>query len=728
MALQQVVPNFVPAGGLGTGDPKPLRRMARPVKVEFRRGGSLVELVDTVMSHRSVQVDAAAGAGKSTVVPSEILKAGSGLLVHMLPSQFLAAELFKHVSKGRNDCYLVDSPSSAWPQAGWVLTSAAVVEARLLTSGKLELPECILYHDEVHRSDCWTYLVSKQWGNIVGVKKYIVASATSGVGDFRKLEPGGKVDVAVFDPSLSDRFWDVHGDGSKPWDVAAVDGNTLIFEDRADFAQHLVVEYARAGFDVYRLHSRMKQHVFQAAMESMASEELTVLVADSTFRDGYTFDLTCTIDCGKVQTTSVVNGVPARVLRDAYEGEVYQGGARGGRTPGSHMVSWRPDARFERKRVALEEVEMDAVALVSRLLSTLVPIEAADSVLAEGRVPNDLVGALRGTQPLACLADTQLVALSSTGYKRAPSPVLREGSDVGTPGLDYRYVGVSADKANQHHFSGLGGSDTTVSVPESSTSGPGSVSARSDWTGELASWAAEAAMAVVEYECGSYYYSPSVRPGVVASAEFPDGWASVLRLYGRDDSLLLTQDMSMRSREVAVAAGLQRFNMLSCEKNAVMAVARDVKAMGRTRSSPLVHTWMNQLLEKATAVSAESATVARLLSSLVAGFCQVEELPASCLDVECRNLGSQLFESLRSIPMAEVTADMATASLKRSVPVPREAPARVPVVAGASDDRYIEMARRGHAARAKPPMSTLGRWIVGYDHNPSVRRIARKLS
>lgn len=719
----------MPAGGLGTGDPKPLKRMARPVKVEFRRGGSLAELVDAVMAHRSVQVDAAAGAGKSTAVPSEILKAASGLVIHMLPSQFLATELYKHVSKGRGDCHLIDSPAGTWPTSGWMLTSAAVVEARLLTIGKLELPECILYHDEVHRSDCWTYLVSKQWGNISGVKKYVVASATSGVGDFRKLEPGGKVDVALYDPVHSDNMWDVHGDGSMPWDIAAIDGNTLIFEDRADYAQHLVVEYARAGFDVYRLHSRMKPHVFEAAMESLASEELTVLIADSTFRDGYTFDLTCTIDSGKVQTTSVYQGKPARVLRDAYEGEVYQGGARGGRTPGSRMVSWRPNARFDRKRVALEEVEMDAVALVSRLLCTLVPIEAADSVLAEGKVPNDLVGALRGTQPLACLADTQLVALSSSGYKRAPSPVLKAGNGVDTPGLDYRYVGVSADKANEHHFHGVGGSETSGSMSTpSDTASQSAESVKSDWTGELASWAAEAAMAVVEYECGSYYYSPTVRPDVVASAEFPDGWASVLRLYGRDDSLLLTQDMSVRAREVAVAAGLRRFNMLSCEKNAVMAVAKDVKAIGRTRSGPLVHTWMNQLLEKATAVNTESATVARLLSSLVANFCTVEELPPGCLDAECRNLASQLFESLRSIPMAEITADMAATSLKNSVPVPRAAPARRPVVTGASDDRYIEMARKGHAMRAKPPMNTLGRWVVGYDYNENVRRKVGKLT
>jgi len=521
--------------------------------------------------------------------------------------------------------------------------------------------------------------------------------------------------------------------------VSAIVGNTLIFEDRADHAAHLVKEYSQAGFDVFRLHSRMKAHVFRAAMDSLDSADLTVLVADSTFRDGYTFNISCTIDSGKVQTNAVINGAPARVLRDAFEGEVYQGGARGGRTVGSSMVAWRPDSIFEKKRVALEEVEMDAVALVSRLLCTLVPIEAADSLLAEGRVPRDLVSALQGTQPLACMTEMQTVPLASSGYERAPSPVLAAGSDVRTPGLDYYHVGVSAEVGNRYHFrdeypaadtvstaSGSGQSRARESIGTSESSAPSS--SATDWTSELAAWASEAAAVSVEFDCGVYYYSPSVRPDVVASADFPEGWASVVRLFGSESSMLLFRDLSPRAREVAIAAGLQRFNMLSCEKNAVMAVARDVKALGRTRSGPMVHTWMNQLLEKATGLSAESHTVSRLLTSLVDGFCEVLTLPPTCLDVECRAMASHMFESLRGIPVADVTSDVAALSLKASVPIPTLAPVATPVVRGASDDRYVDMARRGRTARARPPLTPLGRWIVGYDHNSSVKKAAKRLT
>lgn len=728
MALQQMVPDFVPAQGLGMGVVKPLKRMVRPTVVSFRKGGSLNALVAAVQANRSVAIEASAGAGKSTVVPGAILDSMGGLLIHVFPSAFLAQQQYEHVSSMRQDCALIVETAREWPEAGWVFASAAVLQAKFLSAGRMELPKCVLYHDEVHRSDAWTYLIAHQWGSIEGVLKYVTASATTGLSGFRQMETEGNVRVETFDPIHCQGF-DVYKHPDMPWAIESISGNTLIWEDRADQAAYLVNEYSRAGFEVFRLHSRMKAHVLGAAKHSLKSGSITILVADSSFRDGYTWDLDCSIESGVVQTTSVINGVPSRVTRNAYEGEVYQGSCRGGRTPGSRTVVWRPNVAFERKRVALEEVEMDAVALVSRLLNTLVPIEASDSLLAEGNVPRDLLSALKGMQPLACLTDMQTAPLAASGYERAPSPVLQSGVDVVTKGLDYYHVGVSADTANRVHQYRAPTPPTVASVESSRDSMPSSTSTgATDWTSELATWAAEAAARAAEFQCGVYYYSPSVKPGVVASVEFPDGWSSVVKLLGPDNTGLMVQDLDPRVRSVAIAAGLQRFNLLSCETNAVMAVARDVKALGRTRSAPLVHSWMNQLLEKASALNMECSTVARLLTGLVNGFCEIAELPSNCLDVECKAMASRMFDSLREIPVADVSADAAVYAVRVALPEVASQPATAPpLVAGASDLRYSEMAHRGRTSRVKPPLNSFNRWVIGYDHNGDRRRIVDSL-
>jgi hypothetical protein len=728
MALQQVVPDFMPAQGLGVGAVRPLKRMVKPTAVAFRKGGSLNALVAAVQANRSVAVEASAGAGKSTLVPGAILASMGGLLIHVFPSAFLAAQQFVHVSMSRQDCALVTEVGHQWPESGWAFASAAVIQAKFLSLGKKELPECVLYHDEVHRSDVWTNLIGHQWGSIPGVLKYITASATTGLSGFRQMETDGSLRVATFDPKYCDKF-DVYKDVDMPWSVDAIFGNTLIWEDRAEHAAYLVNEYSRAGFEVFRLHSRMKEHVFGAALHSLASGSITVFVADSSFRDGYTWDLACTIDTGIVQTTSVINGVPSRVTRNAYEGEVYQGACRGGRTPGSRTVAWRPNVAFERKRVALEEVEMDAVALVSRLLCDLVPIEASDSILAEGNVPRDLLSALQGTQPLACLTDTQTAPLAASGYERAPSPVLQVGVDVTTKGLDYYHVGVSADTANRIHQFRAPTPPLESKSEESVRTATNSVSTgATDWTSELATWAAEASARPAEFQCGLYYYSPSVKPEIVASAEFPEGWSSVVKLLGHDGAGVMVQDMDPRVRTIAIAAGLQRFNLLSCEMNAVMAVARDVKALGRTRSAPLVHTWMNELLEKTTALNLECGTVARLVTGLVVGFCEIVELPQGCLDVHCKAMASRMFEGLREIPVADVTPEAAAYAVRLALPdVAHQPDTAPPLVVGASDLRYTEMAHRGRTARVKPPLSSFNRWVIGYGHNSDRRRIVDSL-
>jgi len=453
MALCQLVPEFAPSARLGVGNPKPLKRMHGPVNSGFRASGSLTEVVEVVRKNLCINVDSAACAGKSTRLPLAIAQGLGLLVVHVVPSPYLARELYDFLSVGSQEFALVLSSDESYPDSGVVITSAAALQSRFLAIGEMRLPDCVLYHDESHKSDCWTYLLARQWGTITGVVKYVTASATTGTAGFRVMESKGQVVKKRYLASKRDDSWSVLANAGDPWEAASLTGNTLIYEDDSSRADVLVTAYNSVGMESFRLHSRMRIERFVAAMQSLRGPALTVLVADSSFRDGFTWPLSKIIDTGRVVYTTVSDGGPARIVRNAFQFEAYQGAARGGRMAGDLVEVWQPDISFEAKRVTLEEVEMEAVALVSRMLSTMVPIDALDAVMAQGRVPRDLVGSLNGTMPLAELRDTQLVALASGGYERSPSPVLKDDSVATTPGMDYTHRGVTADVANKRDFS-----------------------------------------------------------------------------------------------------------------------------------------------------------------------------------------------------------------------------------------------------------------------------------
>jgi len=729
MALQQVIPAFEPAVGLGTGAPRPLRRMARPMAGGFRAGGKLEELVNLIGKNYAVTVDAAAAAGKSTRLPYELAAQLGTLVVHIVPSKYLAKDLYDYVSKAFNGPYgLVLETNDPWPASGVAIAPAAVLQAKFLQQGKMVMPECILYHDEVHRSDCWTYLAAQQWGTIEGVKKYVTATATAGTGNFRKLELSGQVINRKFDAALCDQQWDVFGNVGLPWEATSMHGNTLIFEDRNEKASQLVLGYNRAGFEAFRLHSRMRESSFDAAMHSLRGDALTVLIADSTFRDGFTWPLDMIIESGRVETTVVNNGGPARCVRPVYAFEAYQGAARGGRVQGQTVTVWQPEVTFEPIRVALEQVEMDAVALVSRMLSTLVPLEADESVMAEGNVPRDLFRALTGTMPLAAFTDTQLAPLTSSGYVRAPSPVTRDVPALREYGSDYRHPGMSADLANRRDFQTGFGESPQSSPSHSRESSVSTSTTATSVVSDLGSWLAELSMEAPDMVPGHYYFSPTVQMDRVASAALPEGWLSVVRSFGDDESTAHARDLHPSAREVAVAAGLQKFNTLSCELNAIGSVTRDVQALGRDRSPPLVRRWLHQLMERMTTVRTEMATVMRLLIPFVSGFCRLEEVPQDSLVAECQGMATHIVESLRAIPVAGTSASMAADVIRNSVRVPeaRALDAQPTMSVAAPDHKYVDMHRRGKTSRPKPPLTPFTRWVVGTSINPAVKRLASK--
>jgi len=717
MSLNQVIPPFKPAEGLGSGQVRPLKRMKAAAVASIRTGGSVDELVQLIRDNDHVAVDGAVCAGKSTTLPRQIAEAFGMLVIHVVPSVYLCSDLCEYLaSVGKQACCVLDVDVQ-WPEAGVAVVPAAVIQAKFMQSGQMKLPDCILYHDEVHKSDCWTNLLSCQWGSVVGVMKYVTASATSGVTNFRKPETPGRIVHHKYDPSLRSSDWSVFRNDGHPWEVSSIQGNVLIYEDDADRAFKLVADYRRAGMEPYRLHSRMKLEQFRGAMASLKRGSITVLIADSSFRDGYTWSLSKIIDTGVVHSLTVQDGNPARYARDAYQFEMYQGAARGGRVFGQHVDVWQPNMVFEPKRVMLEEVEVEAVALVSRLLSTLVPIHAMDAVMAEGKVPRDLYSALVGTMPLACLRDTQLTVLASGGYARSSSPVVKDDRVVTIPGSDFHYPGMSADKSNERDLRLYAESVDSASTRDTESTGlTVPTVAAHDIAQDFSSWFVDDAVRVSAMEVGKYYYAPGVPTSPIASAAFPEGWKSVVRVFASRGEESLLMGLPDENRNVAIAALLQRYNTLACELNALGLAVQDAKALGVGRSAVKMHEWVSGFLERSTAVQAELLSHATMIRSFVNGYAVLEELPSGCLADQEKALCASIVESVRGLPRQQSDPGGYVRSIQSLIDVPEEVvPLAVYSPPGAGDDRkYAEMALKGRGARPKVlPLSPFMGWVTG---------------
>jgi hypothetical protein len=196
-------------------------------------------------------------------------------------------------------------------------------------------------------------------------------------------------------------------DISKPWSAIASGGNVLVFMDDKTTAETLVARYGACGVEAYRLHAKMDREEFRRAMRAMrdTSGGIVVLVAEYTFRNGFTFDVSRIVDSGLVKYYVYEDGTIRTRYRVMYELEKYQTMARGGRTVGSSCVYYMPrDLSCDYKLCSLEGVECEGAALLFRLYGYAPPVAVQEvAAMKQGPIPKDLHAALNGVLPLTAL-------------------------------------------------------------------------------------------------------------------------------------------------------------------------------------------------------------------------------------------------------------------------------------------------------------------------------------
>jgi len=623
-----------------------------PTVVEFRKDGNLQDTVNTIMSNPSVLVNAAVGAGKSVRVPSVVAEKSKKLVIQVFPGDLLAEDISRFVRSLDEDIVHV-KVHDEWPTHGVAAISAAALVGKWLVQGSISVPECILMHDESHESDTYTYTIKKIWPKIVGVISYVCTTATSGPDGFRQVEAAGGLVSRTYDSMWDSSKWDVFGTNGMPWEVASIRENVLIFEDNKDEAGRLVADYRRAGVEAYRLHSRMKSRVFRSYMDqARTAPHLIVLIADSSFRSGFTMPVGTVIDTAKVARIRVVEGKPVREYREAYALERYQAAGRGGRIKGRPAVAWAPNSRAPAMVCHLEEVEAEAAALIFRIFRLAPPVEIIDAEMSEGPVPADIVGALQEMTPLATLLPQQLSTFAELKVGRPESPHLRPEVVLrGKESLDYINPAVSADVSRKYAppVEKLSKRDSAVVVSDDGASvvhSESSSGAFAEVFDKLLKFTNDEI--VTEMEPGKYYFATGLETVGTVCPAFPDAHNSVYRFLSNDRSQSLQNGLSTRDRSVAVAALVARHNMCSCEVNAIVGVVKDLGALADGRDPIAFRAWVHDFTGKVGSLQAEMRIIETGIARLAQDFCGLREAPP--FKPEEALIADALLGGLRSVP------------------------------------------------------------------------------
>lgn len=413
MALTQLFPEFklksVP------GDLQELPNSPEFQTFGFRKGGDLGYMADKVCESGNYLVDAAPGTGKSTDFPQAIVARTDALVVHVMPFPQLAAHLaewHEKREKYRTPVFL-NTLEDEIPTGGYVITYAALVVARWLQHGLDSFAGAILLQDESHESGAASAVI-RRLAPHCQLKSYVALSATHTGGTFRALETRGVVADRQFTPESFVDPWSVLQEGA-PWSVDRIGRCTLIYEDDDRRASELMSAYNLNGVTAMRWTAKTPVDKFLADVHLIRNMDHMkfVILADSTYRSGYTLPVQTIIDSGYVRRiVDTGDGAFRQVSRRIYQFEKHQTMARGGRTIGLSSSYYRPSHVLEAKRCIMEQTDVEAYVLILRMLGYSAFSEYPQAKFVVGLVPRDLCAALNNGVPLSSIVDYQLSSMS----------------------------------------------------------------------------------------------------------------------------------------------------------------------------------------------------------------------------------------------------------------------------------------------------------------------------
>lgn len=416
-----------------------------PAVVEFRRGCDIREVAKEISGHVSVKVDAAVGAGKSTVLPKDLAMELKTVVFHVAANRLLVRDLYHYVVKCANDSpekypelMLHSSYDQVIPRIGVYYISASAFVGLMIRQGGLSgYGQCVVFLDEAHESDAFTHLI-RNLSLSLGAGYLIQASATFSAGGFRQKETAGTLVEKLYPAEEVPESW-VLTQAGKPWYYATAVDNMLIYTDSRAQAKSLCDGYGSLGFTTFHLTANMTDDAFDYAMATLRDKRgpVVILVADYSFRSGFTFDVGKILDTVRVSYYDSKPGVLAKRSRQAFRFEVEQSAGRGGRMVGLRTEYYRPNVELDGVLCDLEGVEAEACAYLYRVLGYKPVRELGAAVMAKYDLPEGitLVNALNGSYPMAYYVIGEGGVLRA-GVQEVKSSGLLEPVESSVPGRE----------------------------------------------------------------------------------------------------------------------------------------------------------------------------------------------------------------------------------------------------------------------------------------------------
>lgn len=559
-------------------------------EIGFSADVDAVRFARRVMQAGVCVVTSAAGAGKSTKLPQALAGASGVVAVwHVVPSRALAVDTHDYVSQQGVSSRLVVQPEDMCDKGVQVVHTYSACVVAMLLQEKVDVSQVVLYLDEAHESDAYTYVL-QQLARTFGFAAVVYATATSGGARFREFAGAGKLACTTYSPEEIPSRWDVE-DADRPWSVNDLDGHLIIFADDLRALQGLSGQYQTMGRSFFQLTSRTSVTEVRQAMQRMRDPHgcLAVFVCDYSYRSGFTFDCARILDLGRVVNVGVQDGRVVRDIRRPYAFEVYQTSARGGRVAGAACQYARPEFEPETVRVKLEGVECDAAAVLFRAFGYNPDVHAVKSAMATHDVPKDLAEALRSAMPLVLQC------------KRAGDAVTVVGSE--------RPVTPASEEAN-------------VTAPASPARTETSIQEASDLPGlsELDAALGAVCPTEVDLKVGRMYdyVHPDASAHLGGCRDFPSGVRDV------DDDLHKGADFNdPQVRTCAVSLLLLRANATSCELLGMLAALREQQFEGQLFANPNLRKWCTATRERVNDLKADIKSdlrAARAVAGREGGF------------------------------------------------------------------------------------------------------------
>lgn len=397
---------------IGADERNVIPRFADPTVVEFSAGKGLDEFVKCIVANKSTKIVAAAGAGKSVRMPTELYKSLGGVLVHCVPSRLLAVSLHDYVLSLNHPgvpIHLCLEVMDEYPTSGIVYTYSAAFMGQVCRWNSADLnPGVFLYMDECHESDAGTAVIRRLRHALPGVHKYAESSATPGTGDVSSTFAQARLPSSVSEIkcSMTPPYEWRMTDNRVPWSLKKLSADILVFSDDDEEASIIMSKFIQSGLKASRLTGHTTPDEYRrvvASMDSSGQDVVSVLVLDYTFRSGFSFPtVDRIIDMSKVKFLVKEGGKTVAKYRNPYNAEVYQTKNRGGRVKNRNCDYFRMQFEPENVQVYLEGAEAMLACLWYRMLGYAPEPILSDTPGFSGTVPKNLLLAMAGKHVLTC--------------------------------------------------------------------------------------------------------------------------------------------------------------------------------------------------------------------------------------------------------------------------------------------------------------------------------------